>query len=452
MAMWDRLAADPQGTVAAAFTVAAERKGAYRWLESTEVQWEPLADAVHQATARRCRGHGVVIVPLDGSSVAHTDRQGDDGVGPIGSRKAGGKGLKSMIALAMSCDGVPLGVGAHVLWARPEIADPTPHKHRALEAKESRWWTTLQAQFEAALRDEGADTLPWYQIDREGDASHVLMRSIQPGALVTVRSSHDRLLTAKTGRRAHRKLHDAVRTAPIKGITYLHVPRGTKREERLARMEVRVVSVEFKLRTLWSHKHLAYVPITAVEVREVETCPKGETPVTWLLLTTFPVTTFDDAVQVARAYALRWHVERLHYTWKSGTCQVELSQLESFGALRKWATLHLSVAAHRQHLLHLSRTQPELPADVVFERDVIDAALTLYTEHRLDAPRPGTTPTIGTLVDIIARLGGYAGPSSGGPAGIKILARGMERVEIAALTLRLQRQIARPPTSNHGFG
>jgi hypothetical protein len=452
VAIWERLAAEPKGTVAEAFPVAAERKGAYRFLESSHVLWEPLAEAVHQATARRCRDHAMVLVAIDGSSFAHTDTHGDDGVGPIGSRTAGGRGIKSMIALAMSYDGVPLGIGAHVLWARPEVANPTPHTHRTLDAKESRWWTELQTQFEASLKSEGATTTPWYQMDREADTSHVLMRGIQPGTVVTVRSNHNRLLTAKTGRRTHRKLHAALAAAPALGVVYLHVPRGKKREDRLARLEVRVVPVELELRALWSRRWLANVPITAVEVREVGTCPNGEDPLTWLLLTTYPTTTLDDAVQVVRAYALRWVVERLHYTWKTGTCRIEQSQLESFEALRKWATLHLSVAAHRQHVLHLSRTQPELPATEVFERTEIDAALTLYTQHRLDAPRPGTTPTLGTLVDIIARLGGYAGKTSGGPAGIKLFARGMERVEIAALALRLQRQLEQAPTSTEGSG
>ncbi|MBK8696547.1 MAG: hypothetical protein IPN17_30850 [Deltaproteobacteria bacterium] len=56
---------------------------------------------------------------VDGSSIAHTDRRGDDGVRSIGSRRMGGRGIKSMILLAASFDGVPLGVGAHAL-ARPD--------------------------------------------------------------------------------------------------------------------------------------------------------------------------------------------------------------------------------------------------------------------------------------------------------------------------------------------
>lgn len=450
--IWQRLAAAPRGTVSAAFPIAAERKGAYRWLESPSVAWDPLADAVHRATARRCRDHAMLIVPVDGSSFAHTDRRGAHGVGSIGSHRSGGRGLKLMSAYALTYDGVPLGVGAHVFWARPLVPNPTPHTHRNLDEKESRWWTILQKRFEETLRDEGADAKPWYQLDREADASHVLMRGVQPGAWVTVRSHYDRLLEAKSGHRAHRRLHQTISESPDVGVVHVLVPRSRGREMRVARLELRVAEVELKLRELWSHRQLANVRITAVEAREVETCPSGETPISWLLLTTYPTKTLDDAVRVVRAYSLRWSIERLHFTWKTGTCQVEQSQLESLDALRKWGTIQLSVAAHRQHALQLSRTQPDLPSDEVFEREQIDAALTLYSGHRKDTPRPGSTPSLGTLVEIIARLGGYAGKSSGGPPGIATFGRGMDQVEVAALALRLQRKLAQGPTSNDDFG
>ena len=50
--------------------------------------------------------------------------------------------------------------------------------------------------------------------------------------------------------------------------------------------------------------------------------------------------------------------------------------------------------------------------DEIFARDEIDAALLLFKKHRKDAPALGSTPLLGTMVDIIARLGGYIGKSS----------------------------------------
>ena len=451
MRMWEGLTAHPSGTVPQAFSTACDRKGAYRFLESSEVRWEPLAEAVHVATARRCVAHALVIGIVDGSSLAHTDRRGAHGVGSIGTHTQGARGIKSMILLAASFDGVPLGVGAHVLWARPDAAE-TSHAARPLEEKESRHWTGLQEQFESALRSEGADTRVWYQLDREADTSHVLLRGVERNEYVTVRSNVDRLLTARTQQRKHLKLHEAIASAPALAAIYVAVPRGPGRTPRVARLELRAVQVGLELREVWSKKRLADVHVTAVHAREVGTCPGGERPLDWLLLTTFPVHSVDDAVRVVRAYSQRWLIERLHYTWKTGTCGVESSQLRSFEALRKWATLHLSVAAHRQNVLHLSRTQPELPADEFFVRDEIDAALLLFTKHRKDAPALGSTPTLGTLVDIIARLGGYIGKSSGGPPGIKTFARGMERVTDAAAVIAVLRANGHLPTTTDGFG
>ena len=45
--------------------------------------------------------------------------------------------------------------------------------------------------------------------------------------------------------------------------------------------------------------------------------------------------------------------------------------------------------------------------------------MTLYTEYRADGPGLGTPPTLGTRVEIIARLGGYIGKSPGGPPGVE---------------------------------
>lgn len=127
-------------------------------------------------------------------------------------------------------------------------------------------------------------------------------------------------------------------------------------------------------------------------------------------------------------------------------CAAEDAQLESFEALAKWSVLLLTLAVHRESLLHRSRVEPELPADVAFDRDTINAALLLYREHRTDGPAMGTIPTLGRLVTLIAELRGYTGKSSGGPPGLKAFGRGMDHVEVAATVLRLQRRGSDPPT------
>lgn len=144
-------------------------------------------------------------------------------------------------------------------------------------------------------------------------------------------------------------------------------------------------------------------------------------------------------------------MERVNYTWKSGACRVEDSQLESFESLSKWATLHLSVATHEQSILRLSRTEPELPASEAFSRDQVDAALALHHTNHPRGPRLGSTPTLRELVRIIAGIGGFAGSSKHNP-GIKVFVRGMQRVEAAAEALAAYRAMTAPPTPHDPFG
>jgi hypothetical protein len=448
------MAAQPAGTVPAVFAPGGPQQGAYGWLENRAVRWEDVAAAQHVACARRCRDHALVIVPVDGTSVAHTDLRGDDGVGPIGTRAAGALGIKAMTAIALTYDGVPLGVAAHTFWARPKEPLTVPREKRSLEERESRHWTELQHDFDRTLAAEGANTRPWYQLDREGDSTHVLMRTLESPALVTVRANHDRLLTpgAKgTDRKSLRKLREALGAAPPRGVTYLEVLRHRHRTERVARLEVRFARVSLRLRKRWSHEFLGDVEVFAVRVCEVGTTPAGEEPIDWLLLTTFPVLGLEDALRVVRAYSLRWVIERVNYTWKSGACRVEDSQLESFESLAKWATLHLSVATREQSILRLSRTQPELPATEVFVREQVDAALALHHTNHPHGPALGSTPTLGDLVRIIARLGGFAGSSRHNP-GIKVFVRGMQKVEVAAEVLSAYRAMIAVPTSRDPSG
>jgi hypothetical protein len=48
---------------------------------------------------------------------------------------------------------------------------------------------------------------------------------------------------------------------------------------------------------------------------------------------------------------------------------------------------------------------------------------------------PGSNPPIDRVVDLLARIGGYVGKSSGGPPGPLVLARGLLKIEYLALAL-----------------
>ena len=101
--------------------------------------------------------------------------------------------------------------------------------------------------------------------------------------------------------------------------------------------------------------------INVVQVREHGTTPPGERPIEWTLLTNRPILTTQDLLDVVFGYSMRWRIEELHRTWKSGACRVEHTQLRSTSAVIKWATILVAVAARIERIKQLARKEPHRP-------------------------------------------------------------------------------------------
>src|SRR5258705_12774242 len=63
-----RAGESPHGTVTGVFPGSAEREGAFRFLENSEVTSAAVAEAALAAGAKRCRGERIVYVPIDSAS------------------------------------------------------------------------------------------------------------------------------------------------------------------------------------------------------------------------------------------------------------------------------------------------------------------------------------------------------------------------------------------------
>jgi hypothetical protein len=446
------LASHPAASVAEAYGNDRDVGAAYEFLEHPDIDWRDLADASHRACARRCARESLIIAPVDGTSWTFTDPKRKKGTGPIGSRAQGARGIKAMTAYALSREGVPLGVLAQALWARSDEPNPVSHAVRPLYEKESRWWTELQAECEAQFVGNAAPPRVWYQMDREADQLSVLLRATAPGVLLTVRADHNRVLSAQSTESGHRalKLADVLEHAQEKGEHCVKLARNRTRKPRTARLSVSFADVSLHLRAQWSHRFIADAPITVVHVREID-APADDEPIEWVLYTTYRVATLEDALCVVQAYALRWRIERMHYTTKTGAGCLHDSQLRSFGALAKWITLHVAVASRLQHILHRSREEPDVPADEEFSRDEIEATL-LLREAAYGKKYPADrTPSLAELVFFIAKLGGYMGSAtSKSRPGIKIFERAFVRVEAAAEVVAALRTRQLPPPAKDG--
>src|SRR5579859_373869 len=429
VAMASAVASRPAGAVTEVFNDGAEREGAYRLLSNQALSTAELTGAMGEATARQCAAFPRVYVPIDGSSLSLTDRKCARGLGGVGPWKDYGRGLHVITALALDDEGVPLGVLAQTWWARTQKSPKRRCSRRKLADKETRFMVAVVDDALGRVQAQSPNTLAVAVMDRGFDCWPVL-RTAQQGAHYIVRAQSDRRL-ADGPRGARRYLRRSLQSQPTLGRYDVQVPERSGRAARVARMHVQTQRLTVELRV--SKRRREYLTLNAVLAREAGG-PKGAS-LSWMLLTTEPIDTFTQVVEVVRAYAFCWRIEEMHRAWKRGDCNVEDTQLRSREAITKWATIHAAVATRAVRLAQLARARPDMPASQEFSQIEIDAAITLRKKRTKFTL--GDVPSLADLVRLVADLGGYTGKSSGGPPGPTVIARGLERVSIAAEVLEV---------------
>ncbi len=445
IALAARAAERPAGKVTEVVPRGAEREGAYRFLENEAIERDDIAASANVAAARRCSNHRDVIVALDGSSLSLRDPSARRGLGPVGTRSAGGLGVQVMSALTMDPQGTPLGLLDQRYWTR-SISPPkrptrrrgSKHNKQPREARESFIWVDAMRRVTETLATHAPTTRAWFQLDRGADCMSVLMEAVDACMHVTVRAVHDRCLRWPNGRDG--RLLSSMQRQPIVGTYTVEVPARRAQVQRRATMTIRVARMPLLLRV--GKKRRRVLPVTVILAAESHP-PRGQAPLRWMLFTTHSVTTAADAVDVVAAYTRRWRIEDFHKTWKTGACDVETTKLESKDTILRWVTIMASVAARIEHIKHVARQTPDDAATTVYSRDEIDATILLYKAGltKIHVPyRPGDTPTIAEVTRWVASLGGHMGNPTKRPPGATVIRRGLEMVAVAAFALAARRE------------
>lgn len=439
LSMAARAASNPSGQISRCFAAPAERQAAYKLLESGSVRPVQVVRSAAQAALRRATATPYIVAPLDQCTLTLSASNAAKAFGRVGMSALHCFGAESMHAIALSASGVPLGLLAQVMWTRrePPRDRATDTRYLSVAEKETRYWIEVAHLAYDAWRASGTCAPLWFQLDAGGDAREVLERLFAlEDAWVTVRCRRDRKLSWPDDG----FLSETLGPLPVIGHMKVKVGRKAGRIPRTAVLELRSTPVTLRLKHPWTKK---LTPLTcyAVSATEVGTCPEREEPIRWVLLTTHPAMGFAAASEVVKAYALRWRVEEVHRTWKSG-CQVESSGL-SFGAFQPWAALLLCVAVRTERLKRLSRERPELPASDEFTGDEL-RALCLLSRRAKARPDSKTPVTLGEAMLWVAELGGYMGPTpSRGPPGSLVIQRGLDTLAHYADAIRLMRDSAK---------
>jgi hypothetical protein len=442
--------ARPQANIPQACQTRSETKAAYRFFDHPETTMEKVLAAHYETTLGRISREEVVLAVQDTTSLNYTAHPGTQNLGPIGYRLDRGIGLMLHSTLAFSREGTPLGLLDVQCWAR-EAAEFGKKKRRQslpIEQKESyKWLVSFRKVAEAQKRTPKVTLVSIG--DREADIYELFEMGVSDpsGAKFLVRAEQDRLLAEGQGH-----LWEKMAGQEVAGVQEIEVPRRKNHPARVARLEIRFAEVT--LRSPKNKKRRRELTLWAVWAREAEAPVEGER-IEWMLLTTVPVNTFEEALEKLAWYTIRWGIEIFHKTLKSG-CKVEERQLGHADRIETCLAIDMVVAWRIFHLTKLGRETPNVPCTVFFE-DAEWKALVAYVTHTPTPPE--NPPPLREAMRMVASLGGFLGRKGDGEPGTKSLWLGLQRLDDLSSMWKLltTKPNSYPPSSplvssNPGYG
>lgn len=427
------LAVRPGDGIPAACATPAATKAAYRFLAEDAIAADAILAAHVAATAARLAGQPLVLALQDTTTLDFTGQGALAGAGPLAHPAQTGLLIHSVLAALP--EGVPQGVLHQHRWVRDPETVGLRHRRRQrpTAAKESQRWLDAQAAT-AAVVPAGTRVVP--VADREADIFDLFALPRPPHAELLIRATHNRCIAEEAG-----YVWAAVRATPVAEVVPVAVGRRADRPPREALLTLRWTPLTLRPpRNRPDRAALPPVPLVAILAEEPRP-PAGEQPICWLLLTTLPVADGAAALDCLRWYAHRWLVERYHFALKSG-CQVEDLQLRTTARLERALAVYAIVAWRLLWLTYLARADPEQPCTVAFapaEWQVLFAA----THPR--ATPPPHPPPLGQAVRWLARLGGFLDRRGDGEPGVKVLWRGLRRLDDLTIGWQLATTATAPP-------
>ena len=136
-------------------------------------------------------------------------------------------------------------------------------------------------------------------------------------------------------------------------------------------------------------------------------------PLEWVLLTSLPIQSIEQAWERVDWYRARWIVEDYHQGLKTG-CRVEQRQVQSYEGLRRLLGLLAPAAVRLLQLRASARQTPEQPASQTLPTEIVHVVAAR-------AGVPADQLTTQQCWHTIARFGGYLGRKGDGPPGWKTL-------------------------------
>lgn len=410
--MAESMAREPLGSLPAQMGSWKAQKGAYRLLDNASVSHAGLSEPHWRNTREESGKAGpVVLMVQDFTKLEYVGHPGTKGLGEISKGVMGGLWVHNTLAILPQSKRV-IGLAYQQVWAREARQSPEKekkaHRRKRSNRQSLRWVQAVNAI------GKPPEPVKWVHVaDRESDAFELFEAILNTGADFCIRMVQERRLADWTVEQPAYLLKK-VRDVPEMGQRILDIPASPKQTARQAQLAVSWQSITIRKprNTPGEEKY-----ITAWVVRTWEKNPPPDIePIEWLLITSVPVQSLQDALERIEWYTCRWVIEEYHRCLKTG-CQMEKSQLRHAERLQRLLAFLSILAVRLLQLRDLSRAMPHLLAV-----DHIDPVLVQIISIRSDK-KPNEL-SLGFFWFEVAKLGGFPARKSDGEPGWLRLWRG----------------------------
>jgi hypothetical protein len=415
----------------------ANTKAAYRFFSNSRVNEQAILGGHFQSTHERFAAtEGPVMVLHDTTDFVYKrEWLGMISQPKLGKVKKGSlrthhtvRGILMHSSLAVTAEGLPLGMAAIKFWTRQAFKGTNALKKHInptrvdIEKKESIRWIENLKQSTALL---GAPDRCVHIGDRESDIFELFSAAAASGTHFLVRTCVDRLAGDGTS-----TVLEEMDAASMKAVHRLEV-RDKKGQVREATLELKYRRIKVRPPRA---KEKRYAPLTLTVIHaEERDAPKGCEAINWKLITDLPVRSREEAIEKLDWYALRWKIELFHKILKSG-CKTEESKLRTAERLVNLIASCCIVAWRIFWMTMLNRTDadasPKL-ALTALEMKLLDRLVKDSDPKGSQKRTPQKKPrrkALGHYLIKMARLGGYLARAHDAPPGNIVMWRGLSRL------------------------
>lgn len=394
----------------------ADCKAAYRLFEQEDVTFDAVI-APHCAQSRAV-GPGAWLVINDTTDIDFGYDRQLERVGRVGGGQSRGFYLHTAMIIGPESNEL-IGLAAQELYARPlkKVKRVSTAQRKKKRTRETDVWGRVIDRVGQA--PEGARFI--HVCDRGADNFDVYCHLVQQRAGWVIRAAQ--LTRVVYGEQcSERSLDDVLREQRSIGTYELQVPANKEQPARIARIEVRHARIRMPrpqsgVSQFVRDSGITEIPMEVVEAREVKP-PSGVNPLRWVLLTSEPVGSFDDAWRIVEWYEKRPLIEEYHKCLKTG-CRVEDRQYQTGDRLAPVIGLLSVLAVRLLQLKMVSRKDPEQLAERVVPKTWLKA-LPLLLKKR------SPIKTVREFFRGLASLGGFLGRKGDGEPGWQTIWGGLE--------------------------